>query len=43
MAKRMRAPIVWAAVIVALLISAYLIVARGGPASPDQPPAGFVH
>ena len=43
MTKRMRAPIIWAAIILALLTGAYIIVARSGSATSEQAPAGFVH
>ena len=44
MTKSMRAPIIWAAIIVALLAGAYVIVARNGSAaSAGQAPVGYVH
>jgi hypothetical protein len=43
MTKRMRAPVIWAVLILALLAGAYVIVARNGSAAVDAAPSGFVH
>jgi hypothetical protein len=43
MTKGMRAPIIWAAVILALLAGAYVIVARSRSAAPGQAAAGYIH
>jgi hypothetical protein len=44
MTRSIRAPLVWAAVILALLAGAYVIVARSGQAaSAGQAPIGYVH
>ena len=40
MTKRMRAPVIWAALICALLVGAYVIVARNAPAT-GEPAAGI--
>lgn len=43
MTKRMRAPLIWAAVILAMLVGAYAIVARSGTATPGHAAAGYTH
>jgi len=43
MKKRTRGPVLWAAVILALLVGAYVIVARSGPVPEERSAAGYVH
>ena len=43
MTKSMRAPIIWAAIIVALLAGAYAVVARRGTAEAGPTAAVYVH